>query len=403
MSGKVVFVHIGLPKTGTTYLQSALWEGRSRLASVGCLVPGEGRLSSWHAVSDLLGRRPRGADDLNIAGSWNAFVTAVRDWHGDRVVFSEELLVTAGRRQVQRLVRSLSPAEIHVVVTVRDLARVLPSAWQQEVKKGRTWTWDEFVTAVRDPDHGPATAAASYWLRFDAPRILQLWGGVIPPTNMHVVILPPEGAPADVLLQRFAEAVGLDNWLLPAAAQERANTALGRAEVEVLRRLNGGLAEKLNERQYARAVVQTVIPVLQGRATASRLQLPVEHQSWATEKSTELVEFLAASPYHVVGELDDLAPAFGGHAPGNRDDLDEADLVAALTEALVAVCTKYARYWWQARRTESAVTSDSYVRLASNARAIPYQAKARILEKADSNKLLGRLARAYLRRTSSRA
>jgi len=402
VSRKAVYVHIGLPKTGTTYIQSSLWESRSGLASAGCLVPGETRVAKWRAVSDLLGRRPQGAEAQDIDGSWNAFTEVIRDWHGDRVVFSEELLVTAGRRQVQQLVRSLSPAEVHAVVTVRDLARMLPSAWQQEVKKGRTWQFDEFVSAVREPGSGPPTAAAAYWLRFDVPRILQTWERAIPAANVHVVILPPSGAPASVLLERFADVVGVDADALEAAPREQANAALGLAEVEVLRRLNVGLAGQLNERQYARAVVQSVVPLLQDRATSGRLALPVEHRAWATEQSAHLVEFLKTSPYDVVGPLDDLVPPPVSPGASQRDDLDEAQLVEPLTAALTEVCSKYARYWWQVRRPESVLTSDSSVRLASSARALRYKAKARILQPADTNKMVGRVARAYLKRRSSR-
>ncbi len=403
MNHQAVYVHIGLPKTGTTYIQSSLWESRSRLAAVGCLVPGEERVAKWRAVSDLLGRRPHGAEAPLIDGSWAVFAEAIRDWHGDRVVFSEELLVTAGRRHVQHLLKSLRPADVHAVVTVRDMTRVLPSVWQQEVKKGRTWTWDEFVSAVRDPDTGPPTAAAAFWLRFDLPRILQTWASGIPPENLHVVILPPDGAPANVLLERFAEVVGIDADLLEPAPKEQANTALGLAEVEVLRRLNVGLAGELNERQYARAVVQSVVPVLQNRATSRRLELPVEHRGWAAEKSAELVEFVKAGPYHVVGQLDDLAPPSVSADASHPDDLSEAELVEPLTEALTAVCSSYGRFWWRVRRPESAPASNSSVRRASSGRALSYRAKSGLLERADSSKVVGRIARAYLKRKSSRS
>ena len=49
-------------------------------------------------------------------------------------------------------------------VTVRDLARVLPSLWQQEIRKGRTWMWPEFLSSVRDPQSGSVTAAAAFCL-----------------------------------------------------------------------------------------------------------------------------------------------------------------------------------------------------------------------------------------------
>ena len=38
-----VYLHIGAPKTGTTYLQEVLFTNRARLAEHGVLYPGESR------------------------------------------------------------------------------------------------------------------------------------------------------------------------------------------------------------------------------------------------------------------------------------------------------------------------------------------------------------------------
>lgn len=396
-----VYVHVGLPKTGTTYIQSALWENRDRLAAAGCLVPGEKPLSSWLAASDFLGRRPRGADAPAVVGGWSGFVEAIRGWDGDRVIFSQELLGNATRRQVQRMVRSLRPCDVHVVITVRDLARTLPSVWQQEIRKGRTWTWGEFVAAVQDPDRGPVTAGVAFWLRFDVERLLQTWDGVVPPSNIHVVLVPPRGAPAELLLGRFAEATGVD----PSAvmcAQPAGNTAVGLAEAEVLRRLNVALAGGLNERQYTRAVVQSVVPALQERSSSTRSQLPVEHLGWVAEKSDELVAFLQRNAYHVVGDLSDLTPRGEAESGSDPDALDEAALVEPLMEALVAACTSYGKFWWQARRRDDVISADVTTRVASRVRALGYRARVTVLERADNNAMFGRIARAYLKRTSSR-
>ncbi|MGI8614460.1 MAG: hypothetical protein ACR2KL_11035 [Nocardioidaceae bacterium] len=401
MSAETVYVHVGLPKSGTTFIQSALWDSRSRLAAAGCLVPGDVRVASWRAASDLLGRRPQGAEAANVTGSWASFVEAIQRWDGDRAIFSEELLATASRRHANRIAASLRPSDVHVVLTVRDLARTIPSVWQQEVRKGRSWTWDEFVSAVRDPDSGPPTAGVAFWLRFDVERTLRIWDGVIPSANIHVVIVPPRGTAPAVLLDRFAEAVGIDNNLLTSDSTD-ANTALGVAETEVLRRLNLRLANALNERQYARAVVQSIIPALQARPSTGRSRLPTEHREWTMQKSNELITFLEHSPYRVIGDLADLAPETdpeGGRDPG---DLDEAELVEPMTDALAAVCTAYGHSWWRSRRREPALSTDSTTRMSSRARAVGYRAKIAVLERADDNAIFGRVARSYLKLTASR-
>ena len=51
-----VFLHIGLPKTGTTYLQSVLWGSKDALAKDGYLLPGAGHREHLWAALELQGR-----------------------------------------------------------------------------------------------------------------------------------------------------------------------------------------------------------------------------------------------------------------------------------------------------------------------------------------------------------
>ena len=43
-----VFLHIGLPKTGTTYLQTVMWADRERMRAQGVLLPGRERRDRDH-------------------------------------------------------------------------------------------------------------------------------------------------------------------------------------------------------------------------------------------------------------------------------------------------------------------------------------------------------------------
>jgi hypothetical protein len=393
-----VYVHIGLPKTGTTFVQSALWEGREVLASVGCLVPGDQRVAKWRAASDLLGRRPKGAGAADISGAWDAFARDIREWHGDTVVFSEELLSTATRRQISQLTASVGGAEVHAVVTVRDLARVLPSLWQHEVRKGNTWTWPEFLDSVREPRHGSVNAAAAFWLRFDVQKVTEVWAGALAPERIHVVVVPPAGSPPGALLERFATAVRIDPAILAASAPEaQQNTALGYAEVEALRRLNVALGDTLNERQYTRAVVGAAIPALEARSPSTRISVPAAHREWLDALTARWGTHLRTSAYDVIGSLDDLRPA-SPPAVAIEESIDDAALAEPLVDALAAVCTTYANRWWKSRSEERPVPGEATDRSGSARRAATYRAKSVVLEKAEHNRALRWAALAYMRR-----
>ena len=393
-----VYIHVGLPKTGTTYLQKTLWASRDRLSKSGVLVPGDREQFQRHAVWDLLGRRIQGADQMEVAGSWQALVDTVRAGDAQHVVVSEEFLVHAGPRVARRIVDDLEAAEVHVVVTVRDLGRAIVSMWQQNMAKGRTWTLPEFVAAVRDPDHGPATAGVAFWMRYDLRRVLGMWTRVVPDHRIHVVVVPGAGSAPTALLERFAVACDLDVSDLTPPARE-ANRAVSMVGAELLRRLNLRLGKRLNESQY-RHIIGLLSPALHGEASNGPIPLPAQERAWVGEKSTELVQFLNSSPYDLIGDVDDLLLVPAPDVGGDLAEVTETELAAVAIEALAVTAERHAKYWSRARHPERSGNAPATNRLASAGRALIFSAKVRALDAADRNRLLGKAAALHLRGTS---
>lgn len=401
-------MHIGLPKTGTSYLQSALSNSRERLAAEGVLVPGERRSAHTLEVWDLFGRRPRGAEQSNVTGAWDAMVAAVSTWGGSHAVISSELLSSANDRQVRRTVRSFGLAEVHVVVTVRDLARVVPATWQQELTKGRLWSWEDYVAAVRDPESGPATAGLAFWLRQDLVRVLDAWEAVVPRERIHLVTVPPAGSPPGLLLARFAEAVRIDpTWLDVNVKTIAGNTSVGLVEAEVLRQLNLGLGGRLNERQYTRVVQHVVKPALQQQPNDTTIALSADDRQWVAETAGALVATLRARGHHVLGDLDDLIPpvvSTRGETSGPASTKIPPDQFAtAALAALVSVAEAYGTFWWHSRQADPASDAGAKSRLSSWARAVAFRSRAEALDRADRSPLLHRAALLYTRRSRAGA
>jgi hypothetical protein len=350
-------------------------------------------LAAW----DLMGRRPRGAERPQVVGAWEALVGEVRAWSGSHAVVSEEFFAFARPRQVRQAVRAFAPAPVHVVVTVRDLARVLVGAWQQELAKGRSWRWDEYATAVRDPEQGPASAGVAFWLRQDVARVLEIWEREVPRGRVHVVTVPPPGSPPELLVQRFATATRLDpGWL--AIGDYRGNVSMGAAEVEVLRRLNTSLGDRLNERQYTRVVANGVRPALQDRGRGT-MSLPDDERGWVTERASATVEVLRSREYHVVGDLADLLPPPSVGMASRPDTAAPDEVADAALTALGTVVEAYADLWWRSRNNKPAA-ADAGSTIASTARSAAARARLAALSVMDRSRLVRRLAIRYLDRSS---
>jgi hypothetical protein len=391
------YIHIGLPKTGTSYLQQTLWGSRQALAETGVLIPGERHQIQRHAIWDLMGRRLRGVGQPEIAGSWPALVDTVQAWAGDTVLLSEEFLVHARRRHVRQIVDAFGQAEIHVVVTVRDLNRAIGSMWQQEVAKQLTMPWPEYVAAVRNPSNAKSMAGIAFWLRYDLEKILATWETAIPRERIHVLTVPPAGSPATVLLERFAQATGIEYDALT-RADGPVNPAVGVMGTEVLLRLNHDLAS-LDERQYLH-LMRVLRKGLAQAPDVKQPSLPSSERAWAARKADEVIGWLDSGGYDVVGDLTDLLPPTKESTADDWQPVADRQLAETALAALAHLSKHHASYWSQTRRFGGAADVDARTRFASARRAFSYRIRAAGLRAADRNELLARGAAFYFRRFS---
>jgi hypothetical protein len=134
---QVVYLHVGGPKSGTTFIQQVLEHNAAALADAGVLVVGP-RLELIHAAMAV--RDDRRLDDLPAAArdAWDRVTEQVREWHGTAAIVSYELFANASAEQVRTALARLEGIEVHVVVSARDLGKAIASSWQEQLKFGLT-------------------------------------------------------------------------------------------------------------------------------------------------------------------------------------------------------------------------------------------------------------------------
>ncbi len=244
-----VFLHIGAMKTGTTFLQRILVQNKETLAAHGFLFPGDSWKAQIRGAQDIVRAIPK--DPVLRAearGAWQPLADDMLRHRGAASVVSMEFLSHGSPEGARAAVESLAPAEVHVILTVRDATAIIPAQWQTAVRSGRTDSWPDFRKRIRRAGglrsrmgkFSDQTAAR--FRRFqDVPRMLQAWGQQVPPERLHVVTVPASSTDPRLLWERFAGVIGLDPDLCP--TPERANESLGYASAELLRRVNVALGE----------------------------------------------------------------------------------------------------------------------------------------------------------------
>lgn len=326
-----VLLHVGTPKTGTSFVQDILFTHASTLRERGILYAAERPDAHFLAALDLM-QLPWGGLEREATGRWEALAAEVRAWPGDAVV-SHEILGTASRGQAEQAVADLSGpgTEVHLVLSVRDLVRQVPAEWQENVKHRRAKTYGTFLDELRDPSR-PSEVAQWFWGVQEVPDVLARWGATLPPEQVHVVTVPRPGAPPTLLWERFAGLFGIDpDEFRPGA---KANASLGVPESAMLRRLNERLNDVLPNHHYRSLVREMVVHRnLAERPGTAKLGLPPDVHAWAADLAVRWVEELRERRYDVVGDLAELLP----DEPRPFVDPDAPDEAAVADAALDAL------------------------------------------------------------------
>ncbi len=318
-----VYLHIGAPKTGTTYLQDRLALNAASLADHGIHFPSRSPLVSpglfhFRAALDLLGQ-DWGGEPGHAAGNWDALVRRIRRKSGT-VVVSHEILAPARAEHVARAMADLAGSEVHVVYSARDLGRAIPAAWQESIKQGRRWSYRKFLRKSR-------RGQPWFFRAFDLPTVLATWGSGLPPERIHVVTVPHrsdptsvdpeastsspgpvEATPGDPLWLRFCGVFGIDPAWAPRDS-DRTNRSLGVAEAQLIRQLNRRLDRVTRREASFDALIREMLAQdeLVGRSSAP-VRLPPAYYEWAEEVSERWIDYLQQSGVDVVGDYDDLRP-----------------------------------------------------------------------------------------------
>ncbi len=341
-------LHVGLPKTGTSFVQGTMRANREVLAARDVHLPEADGERLFVAVLYLTDRSQTwGRSGERGRKQWSSVAAEVRGRAGTTVISSETLCL-ASDEQIARILGDLAGVDVDVVVTVRDPARQVPAEWQEGVKHGRRMGYAEFLDTVLDEAAptapGRRRTRERFWNAQDPARVLDRWAAQVGVERVHVVTCPPPGAPRDLLWQRFAEVLGCSD--VPVEIPAEANTSLGEVQTEVLRRVNRRMTRKGNEKAYGDVVKRLYAgTILRGQA-GEKVRLPDAQLARVEQVADTWIEHIEARGYPVVGDLTDLRPratTAGGSSLTKRQLLESSlDATADLLREVERLRTEIA-------------------------------------------------------------
>jgi len=295
-----------------------------------------------HAMSESMaaavGRVEPGKRLAPFLAQWHGLRREIEDRlliSGDRLgVLSSEFYADAPPERIRWVLDQLGP-RTHVVVTLRPVARILTSQWQQYVQNRLTLSLDEWLRAILSSPEPGGAVTPSFWRRHRHDLLIDAWAEVVGPERITAVVL--DEREKAFLPRSFEDLLGLERGTLTVPDLQR-NRSLTYEEAELLRAFNiawrdaGG-----HPGDYTRFVRFGAARELVDRPAAADLH-SIRLPGWAADRIAEIgagvASRIAGSGIRVVGSLDHLSeppvpPEIGDNAIVGALPVDSAATLAA--------------------------------------------------------------------------
>jgi hypothetical protein len=335
---KKVVIHAGFHKTGTTALQHSLHASTQQLSAAGYRYPivdqGTSQSGSVLALANRgWGWQARGSKVLPKR-IWTKLVKLTRTGK-DSVILSSEFFSELDDKQVCEVKTAFDGLDVQIVFTMRALDKIFPSTYQQGLKSGTTYTYEDWLERVINDYYGERKMG--FWKRNRQAHVILRWIEIFGSEN--VVIITADESNPGLLFERFSELLELQVDALKPVANSGLNRSLLLDEIHLLRAINKKIPKTRNWNAYMTFVRRgtfeqiTATPADKVAATA-KLRTPKAYAKKIEQiAALEMVE-LKALDIRVLGDLRDLEV---GSAPVGAN----AEVTEIAIEKIAAVIASY--------------------------------------------------------------
>jgi len=321
-----VVLHIGPRKTATTYVQRAL----QALVLAGELAPTiypietRGRVDHNQVPGLIDLARQSGGIGLQ-PDAWTeqdgsdaeALLSVVHSAPGE-VILSAEALSVLTDDGAAAVVDAFDGVSMDVVVTARDLARILPSSWQQHMRNGNFEAYPDYLrlrAQERETQSHRDELRRGFWRAYRYGELVRRWlaAGA---QSVRVVTVPAAGGGAALVWERFASACGIDDLpaLPPVVPEDKANISLTGPETYAIFGFNLAARAAGEGRREVRSTHRALIRRgwTDRPDRGERLGLPAALLPTVSTWAAEDIADLGATGVRIFGDLADLAVAADG-------------------------------------------------------------------------------------------
>ena len=309
MSEKRLIIHPGFHKSGTTALQESFALNRPLLRENGIFYPPIGS-KAHHRVAWALTQRPWGwnrrGGERTPEKYWDRMASRINGAKEETVILSSEFFSEIDGERIRKIRSEIKGRDIQILFTLRPLAKLLPSSYQQYLKYGITIEYEDWLHAILDKP-GESKVSPTFWKRHSHGKVVAGWVDIFGKSNVTLLIV--NEAQPTFLFDEINNFLNLPTGSLN-AAPSGSNRSLTMEEISLLLELNRQFPkervwdeyEVFVRAGYIRHLTDHVPPA----ADKARLLTP----QWAVDKANELGKViqkeLLGTGVKIIGDVNSL-------------------------------------------------------------------------------------------------
>lgn len=202
----MIYVHIGIHKTGTSSIQRTLTKNRERLLGAGYLLISDqlvGR-GAFHGLAHAL-REYKTLEAVQGSSSAKHLKSQLGILNGKSAIISAEYFDAQSANGIKNLMSLLAPNDVRIVVYIRRQEEIITSRYLQQLKTGGNHdSFDEWF-------HKRCGAYQDVPEKFyNYSALLDRWSAIVGMERMVVRLLDKERMVGGNLIDDFFDAIGIN-------------------------------------------------------------------------------------------------------------------------------------------------------------------------------------------------
>ena len=336
-----VLIHVGPHKTGTTAVQDALVRAANALDAQGFIYFASGNQNNANIAVKAFARSIDRDFKYHSRSSknpdhWSALYETLTANPGKTAVISAEDLADLSPQHVSQFVASMGARPVRVVLTLRSLAQIIPSQWQQFVKRGAMPSLEDWTRELFSP-HSAERKVDLFWQRHRHHELLARWVNVVGADRVSVVVV--DSSDRGAIYPIFEHMIGLTAGTLQPG--DHLNESMSIEQAELVRASYAELDRTdmgyMFGEKGPRIRIHKHLLDAKVLAVGHKPLLPTSAHEATTRVANQIIQAIEQSGVAVVGDLRALEKIpTGSAAPHDGNDvLVPASLGGAMAVSLL--------------------------------------------------------------------